>query len=51
MVRASYRHGATGVMILVATKSSERRILNMYRGVLSIREKAYELDNGVRAKR
>jgi len=33
-------------MVLVATDSGERRVLNMYRGVLSIREKAHELDNG-----
>jgi len=48
MVRASYRQGTTGVMVLIATKSSERCTLNMYRGVLSIGEKAHESSNGAR---
>ena len=46
--RAGYRHGTTGVMVLIATNSSECRILNMYRGVLSIREKTHESDDGAR---
>jgi len=33
---SSYRHGTTGVMVLIATNGDERRIMNMYRGVLSI---------------
>ena len=48
MVRASYRHGTTGVIALITTDSGERRILNVYRGVVTIREKAHELDDGAR---
>jgi len=48
MVRASYRHGTAGVMVLIATNSGERRVLNVYRGVLSIREKTHESDEGGR---
>ena len=48
MVRSSYRHGTTGVIVLITTNSGERRILNLYRGVVTIREKAHELDDGAR---
>ena len=40
MGRAGYHHG---VVVLITANSSERRILNMYRSVLSISEKTHEL--------
>ena len=45
--RAGYR-GTNGVMVLIATNSDECRVLNVYRGVLSIREKTHESDEGAR---
>ena len=48
MVMASYGHGTTSVVVLITTNSGECCVLNMYRGVLSIREKTHESDDGVR---
>jgi len=48
MVISSYRHGTAGMIVLITTDSSERRILNMYRGTLSIREKTHEPDDCAR---
>jgi len=42
MIRASYRYGTTRVIVLITTDSGERRILNMYRVMSNIREKAHE---------
>jgi len=46
MVMASYGHGTTNVMVLITTNSGECRVLNV--GVLSIREKIHESDDGAR---
>ena len=42
MGRAGYHHGTTGVVVLITANSSERRVLNMDRSVLSISEKSHE---------
>jgi len=34
-------------MVLITTNSGERRILNMYRSMLSVREKAHEYDTAL----
>jgi len=47
MGRTSYRNGTTGKIVLITTNSNERRILNMYPGMLSIREKTHESDDRV----
>jgi len=48
MLSASYRYGATSVIVLITTNSGECRILNAYRGMPSIREKTHEPDDRAR---
>ena len=42
---SSYRHRTTGVIVLISADSGEQSILNLYRGILSIREKAHGSDD------